>query len=369
MSPADVGVASAIVGFGARHIWSSFMPASASMSTGEFSKRVAIVITLAFTPILIWLLFDAILIIIGAILFALLLDVVAQPFRILRLPRGVALILSGILIASVLGGAGYLFGRGALSEMQEVMHRAGQAEKELVQAIQQSELGRTLLTHVQGDNLPLTHFFSQLLRISVSSLLGALVAIFSGIFLVAQPSLYRQALISFFPLEQRGKVNETLDCVSKALRLWLLGLLFETLIVGVLAGFAVWRIGLPSPLALGVISGAAEFVPYVGPILAIVPSVLVAATVSVKAMAWTFGAYLLIHQIEGNLIMPIIQRQLIHIPPAIMLFSIVILGLLFGPEGTIFAAPITVVLFVIVTKLYTHDTLDAAPASSGISDS
>jgi predicted PurR-regulated permease PerM len=86
-------------------------------------------------------------------------------------------------------------------------------------------------------------------------------------------------------------------------------------------------------------------------------------------MAWTFGAYLLIHQIEGNLIMPIIQRQLIHIPPAIMLFSIVILGLLFGPEGTIFAAPITVVLFVIVTKLYTHDTLDAAPASSGVSDS
>jgi len=344
------------------------MSVSASLSTAEFTKRAAIVIALAVTPILVWLLFDAILIIIGAILFALLLDVVAQPFRILRLPRGVALILSGILIASVLGGAGYLFGRGALSEMQEVMHRAGQAEKELVQAIQQSELGRTLLAHVQGDNLPLTHFFSQLFRVSVSFVLGVLVAIFSGIFLAAQPALYRQALLAFFPVKLRGKANETLDCISRALRLWLLGLLFETLIVGVLAGFAVWRIGLPSPLALGVISGAAEFVPYVGPILAIIPSVLVAATVNVRAMAWTFGAYILIHQIEGNLIMPIIQRQLIHIPPAFMLFSIVSLGLLFGPAGTIFAAPITVVFFVIVTILYTHDTLDEAPASSAMPD-
>ena len=344
------------------------MPVSASLSTAEFSKRAAIVVALAFAPILVWLLFDAILIIIGAILFALLLDVVAQPFQLLRLPRGVALILSGILVAGALGGAGYLFGKGALSEFQEVMLRAGQAEEQLVQAIKASELGKILLAHAQGDNLPLTHFFSQLFRVSVSFVLGVLVAIFSGMFLVAQPALYRQALTHLFPVEQRGRANAILDGVAKALRLWLLGLLFETLIVGVLAGLAVWRIGVPSPLALGVISGAAEFVPYVGPILAIVPSVLVAATVSVRAMAWTFGAYILIHQIEGNLIMPIIQRQLVHVPPAFMLFSIVILGLLFGPAGTIFAAPITVVLFVLVTKLYLHDSLDEAPAAHGVPD-
>lgn len=339
------------------------MPVSASTSTAEFSKRAAIVIALAFTPFLIWLLFDGILIIVGAILFALLLDVVAQPFRFLRLPRGVALVLAGILIASVLGVAGYVFGRGTLSEMQDVMLRAGQAEKAAVQALQQSELGRTLIAHTHGDNLPLTHFFGQLFRVSVSFILGVLVSIFSGIFLVAQPSLYRQALTMLFPPEQHRKVNDTLDAIAKALRLWILGLLFETLIVGVLAGLAVWSIGLPSPLALGVISGAAEFVPYVGPILAILPSVLVAATVNVKAMAWTFGAYILIHQFEGNLIMPIIQRQLIHIPPAIMLFSIVMFGLLFGPAGTIFAAPITVVLFVMVTRLYVQDTLHEAAQS------
>ena len=118
---------------------------------------------------------------------------------------------------------------------------------------------------------------------------------------------------------------------------------------------------------VGLFCAAVAFL-FGGPILAIVPSVLVAATVNVRATAWTFGTYIIIHQIEGNLIMPIIQRQLVHVPPALMLFSIVMLGLLFGPAGTIFAAPITVVLFVIVTKLYTHDTLEEAPAASGASD-
>ncbi len=339
------------------------MPISAPITTAEFTKRAAIFIALALAPFLIWLLFDAILIIVGAILFALLLDVVAQPFRLLRLPRSAALVLSGILIAGVVGGALYLFGEGALSEFQEVVVRAGQTEEELMQTLQDSELGKIVLAHTHGDNLPVTHFFSQLFRVSVTFILGVLVSIFSGIFLVAQPALYRRTLITAFPAAQRGKVSETLDCIYRALRFWLLGLLFETLIVGVLAGFALWQLGVPSPLALGVISGAAEFVPYVGPILAIAPSVLVAATVNVKTMAWTFGAYILIHQIEGNLIMPIIQRQLIHIPPAIMLFSIVIFGLLFGPAGTIFAAPMTVVLFVIVTRLYADDGRDAAPKS------
>lgn len=329
------------------------------MSLTEFSKRAAIVIALAFTPILVWLLFDAILIIIGATLFALLLDVVAQPFRLLGLPRGVALVFSGILVVSLLGGAGYLFGKGAFAEMQEVLLRAGEAEEELVRALQETELGKALLAHVQGDNLPLTNFFSQLFHVSVTFVLGVLVSIFSGMFLVAQPALYRRSLTALFPQAQRREMNEILDGVAKALRFWLLGLLFETLIVGVLAGFAVWWIGVPSPLALGVISGAAEFVPYVGPILAIIPSVLVASTVSLRAMAWTFGAYILIHQIEGNLIMPIIQRQLVHVPPAFMLFSIVILGLLFGPAGTIFAAPITVMLFVFVTQLYARGLLNS----------
>jgi predicted PurR-regulated permease PerM len=146
--------------------------------------------------------------------------------------------------------------------------------------------------------------------------------------------------------------------LAGALRLWLLGQLIEMAIIGVLSGFSVWLIGLPSPIALGVIAGVAEFVPYLGPILAAIPALLVAVTINLQAVLWTLLAYILIHQAEGHLIMPLIQRRMVHIPPALMLMNIVALSLLFGPLATVFAAPITVVLFVIVAKLYVRDSLE-----------
>jgi predicted PurR-regulated permease PerM len=128
-------------------------------------------------------------------------------------------------------------------------------------------------------------------------------------------------------------------------------------VVGLLATAATWLIGLPSPVALGLIAGLAEFVPYVGPLVAAIPALLVAGTNGVDAVIWTAVAYLAIHQLEGNLIAPLIQRQMIAIPPAVMLLGIVAITFIFGHVALIFAAPITIILFVAIKKLYVRDTL------------
>jgi predicted PurR-regulated permease PerM len=94
-----------------------------------------------------------------------------------------------------------------------------------------------------------------------------------------------------------------------------------------------------------------------GPIIAAIPAILVAVTLTPSAIAWTVGAYVLIHQTEGHLVMPLIQRQMVYIPPAVMLFSIAAISSLFGLEGTVFAAPLTVALFVLVKKLYVRNSL------------
>jgi len=120
---------------------------------------------------------------------------------------------------------------------------------------------------------------------------------------------------------------------------------------------AVWIIGVPSPLALGLIAGIGEFIPYVGPLLAAVPALLVALTKSPEATLWTAVAYLIIHQIEGNIVAPLIQRRMVSIPPAVMLLGIVAITYLFRATAIIFAAPIVVVIFAGVTLLYVQDTL------------
>jgi predicted PurR-regulated permease PerM len=128
-------------------------------------------------------------------------------------------------------------------------------------------------------------------------------------------------------------------------------------LIGVLSAAAVWLIGLPSPLALGAIAGLAEFIPYLGPVMASIPAILVAVTSGYDAALWTIVAYLVIHQIEGNVIVPMVQRRLVFIPPAVLLLSIVAVTEIYGAIGIIFAAPITVIAFVAIKKLYVRDGL------------
>ena len=207
------------------------------------------------------------------------------------------------------------------------------------------------------ENFSVTSVIEQFLTLSTSFLAALLVLVIGAIYLAAQPELYRQGLIKLFPARLQAKTAEKLDHIGNTLRLWLLGQLIQMVLIGLLSGLAVWMIGRPSAIALGLIAFAAEFIPYLGPIIAAAPAVLVAATVSTGALLWTVAAYIIIHQTEGNLFTPLIQRQLVFIPPAVMLFGIVAISTLFGPVSIILAAPIAVVVFVAVKTLYVRDAL------------
>jgi predicted PurR-regulated permease PerM len=179
----------------------------------------------------------------------------------------------------------------------------------------------------------------------------------SAAYLAAEPALYRAGLVRLFPPAQEEWANDLIVTVSLALRYWLLGQFVQMAIIGSLTTLAVWLIGLPSPLALGAIATLTEFVPYLGPILAAIPALLVAVTGGLDQVVWTLLVYILIHQVEGNLIMPQIQKRMVYIPPAVMLLGIAGMGVLAGMLGFVFAAPIVVAIFVIVQKAYVRDTL------------
>jgi predicted PurR-regulated permease PerM len=325
--------------------------------TWEFAKGASIFVSLALVPVLLWLLFDVVLILVGGVLIAVLLALGASPFQRMKVPRALAFVLSGVLIACIVAGAAYLFGASTISELQEVLRRIEQAQANITSALNESQIGKAILSHVHDANVPVADLLSRVFSVSANFIIGIVVMIFIGIYLAAQPALYREGMSKLFPPEWRISAVETADSLADALRLWLLGQLMDMMIIGVLSGLAVWLIGLPSPAALGVIAGVGDFIPYLGPILAAIPALLVAVTLDFSAVLWTLLAYLLIHQIEGQLVMPLIQQRMVYIPPAVMLGSIVALSALFGVVATIFAAPITVILFVLVKKLYVRDSL------------
>jgi len=324
----------------------------------DLLKRTLIVVGVALVPVLVWYLFDVVLIAFGAIIFATLLWLGAEPFmRWLSMREGIALVLSGLMILLIVTTAGFLLGTQIAGQLQDVIQRAGSAASELQANLASSDLGKFVLEHVGGGGVSLTGTLASVLTVSSNLIEGVVIALISGIYIAAQPRLYRDGFVQLFPPRMHPLVIKRLGAITDALRLWLIGQLIQMVLIGALATLFVWIIGVPSPAALGLIAGLGEFVPYIGPIVAAVPAILVALTKSWQTALWTVMAYIALNQIEGHLVIPLIQRHLVFIPPAVILLGIVAITSLFGLAAAVFAAPITVVIFIAVKILYVRDTL------------
>ena len=110
----------------------------------------------------------------------------------------------------------------------------------------------------------------------------------------------------------RANVDETTEDVAAALRLWLIGRLIQMLLVGALSTLAAWLIVVA--VCARRYCWPCRVYPLLGPIIASIPAVLVAATNGLEAVPWTILACLLIHQLEGEIFAPLIQRQMVYIP-------------------------------------------------------
>ncbi|WP_119679181.1 AI-2E family transporter [Indioceanicola profundi] len=183
------------------------------------------------------------------------------------------------------------------------------------------------------------------------------LVLFGAIFLAFQPGLYRAGVAKLVPHDETNEVRKVLDRTGDTLWLWAAGQLAEMVIIGILTGVGLWLMGVPAPLALGLIAGLLEFIPFAGPILAAIPGVLLALTVSPTLALWTILFYLFLQQLEGNVIMPVVQRKAVSLPPVVGIFALLVFGSLFGPIGVLFAVPMAVAVMTIVQVVYVKDTL------------
>lgn len=131
------------------------------------------------------------------------------------------------------------------------------ADVVIQQKLQTYSFGPYLLRHVPGT-FSLTAALPGLLTISTRFIEALIIILVSDAYLAAQPALYRSGVIRPFPPCHRARAAEIFDGIAAALRLWLLGQLFEMVLIGVLSTFAVWLIGVPSPHTPGLIPGIGE---------------------------------------------------------------------------------------------------------------
>ena len=124
------------------------------------------------------------------------------------------------------------------------------------------------------------------------------------------------------------------------------------LCVGAITGIGLWLLGVPLALSLALLAGLLEFIPYVGPIASAVPAILVGFALRPALALEVAALYLLVHLIEGYILVPLIQKKAVALPPALGITAVVMFGVLFGPLGIMLAHPLMVTVMVLIRKLY-----------------
>ena len=324
-----------------------------------FIRRTLIVIALVALALLTWQLREVLLMVFGAVVIATLFQSLAKQFQRLRLPHGVALLLSVLTILAVVAVAFALFGAQLVNQAEEIRAALPKAWASLQQRLAGFGLEGQLEQISQGgQGSGLASNAGQFVMSLGGGLADALLILVGGIFLAASPRFYRAGMLKLVPPAQRDLTASALEDSGKALRLWLRAQLLTMAGVGLATGLGLWLVGMESALAFGLLAALLEFIPFIGPILAAIPAVLIAAATNPQLALWVVLVYVVVQQIEGNLLQPLLQQWAVDLPGAVLLFSLLAMGTLFGPLGIIFAAPLTVVIYVLVKRLYVREALD-----------
>ena len=327
-----------------------------------FVRRVLIVLGLTAVFFLVWQLRILLLMLFGAIVIASIFRAVSDTIcKYTRVPSGVAIGLSILLVLGSLAALVAMFGSQVASQVQSLRETLPAAWRALEQRIGDiglsDQLDRLVATITAPGGGSLSGFGRTLLSIG-SGIADLLVVIFAGIYLATQPNFYRTGAIKLVPPARRKIAAEAMLESERALRLWLKGQAIAMVVVGVLTGTGLWLLGMPSALTLGLLAGVLEFIPFAGPIIAAVPAILLALAVSPDLAIGVTLLYLAIQQFEGNVLSPLIQQYAVDLPGAVLLFSLIGFGSLFGTLGIILAAPLAVVTMVLVKRLYIIEALD-----------
>ena len=198
----------------------------------------------------------------------------------------------------------------------------------------------------------------------VSVVLGylgnALIVIFLGLFIAAQPDAYRTGLLRFVPARHRDVAAATLDDMGETLRRWLTGQLMTMSVIFAVTWAGLALIGVPAAFLLAVQAGLFAFIPNIGPIVAGIVIVAVALTGGIEMALYAVGLYVLVQTLESYILTPFIQRQALSVPPATLFAAQILLGVVFGLWGLALALPMVAIVKVLLDRLYLPENVAAA---------
>jgi predicted PurR-regulated permease PerM len=333
-------------------------PARGYSRVATTTVTVVAIIGVAWLPVK---LSNFLMLVFGALVLAAIFDTLTRKVcKLTRMKRGSALTLSVVALVAIIGGVFTFFGAqlaGEFDTIRDSIPPALEQVRGLLERVGLGEPAGNLLNKSSGDVSKLLSQAGGYAPTLGNSLANFVLVFVGAIFIASDPALYRRGLLLLMPHRAEETVGAALDDATRGLSGWMVGQAVSSLVVAALTWGGLAALGVPAAGGLGVIAGLLDVIPMVGPVIAGVPAVLLAFTVSPATALWTIGLFLIVQQLQGNFLQPMTQKQAVDVPPAVLLFAVVAAGLLFGFLGVLLAAPLTVVVYVLVQRIYVRTLL------------
>ncbi len=316
-----------------------------------FTWKVLIVAGVAALGIFLWKVSGTLLLIFTGVLFAILLQrLTGYVRRWTGLAHGWALAIVLLVLVVLVGGGAWLMGTSMAAQFDQLRDQVVKASGLLPDSWRERIVE-------QGKEWPWMNQLGSFASTLVYIVGDAVVVMFAALYLAASPGVYQRGVVLLVPPRGQERACEVMDVVGDSLWKWLIGQLVAMAAVGTLTVVGLLLLGIPSAPALGLVAALLEFIPLIGPFLAAAPALMIAFAQSPQDALWVAGLYLVIQQIEGNLVTPLLQKRVVDLPPVVTIGAIAAGGVLFGILGMFLATPMAVVALVMVNLLYIEDKL------------
>ncbi len=312
----------------------------------------------AFVVIMILLIyntFNVFLLFLAASLIALFFGAVSGKIKKLTgLRNGVSLTITIVLMMVLLGLFFWLVGAEAQHQYREMQEAVPVMIDNAEIYLNKTDLGRKVSEYVTDiENQKKVLPFLQGFFTSSFGVFGDLyIVVFLAMFLSVAPFDYINGAVNLVPRNGKVIARQLFQDLGYNLQKWIKGAIISSFIIFILVSIALLILGVDTWLILAITAGLLNVIPNFGPLLAMIPAVMVALLTSPTQALLVAGAFVFVQAIEGNIITPNIQKKLLSIPPALLILFQVIMGTLTGGWGIVLAVPMLVILITVVRNLY-----------------
>lgn len=336
-------------------------PDSSAPGATRFAGRMLAGICLLIVLVVGWLLAGLLVLLFAAIVLAAGLRSLADVLqRRLHLNERWSVVAAVVMVVLVIGLLGAFAGDALVGQFDALKTKVQELPGSLGNWLEQSRAGQQVLAlwnDASADDLPVSRMIG--VASSTLSALGSLsLIVILTVYLAASPRLYRDGSVRLVPVPWRKRTRDALDACAAGLRGWLKGQAISMLFVGAATAVGLWALGVPLALAVGLIAGLLAFIPFFGAIVGGALAVMVAFMEGPQLALYVAILSFAIQQVEGNVLMPFVQRWAVSLPPVLGILASVLFGLLLGPIGVFFATPLMVVTMILVQRLYVEGFLE-----------